>query len=1176
MVFPQTPINVTTQLFYDGQWNTVGNAPKGDGVRYDDGIRIVRGRTDEQSTASPSSATFKLGNLSNTYSPHNPASPLFGKIGPNTPVRVKIPPSGGEQVALSLAGAVDPAPGARVETPDAVHLDTTGDMDVRIDAEPDRWRWETYSYTLASPGAPKFVTLASKWHDTGVGTNQRSWVFAIRYDGYLRFRISTNGAASGQLSYLSTEPVPADAGRLALRVAIDVNNGAGGHDVRFYTADTIAGPWTQLGGTVTTAGTVGIFNSSADLVIGSTHAGQPYAAGTASYTGLLHGFELYDGFGSRVAALNFGGYDTFDRTLLDDEGVTWQLAGAAEFVNTATRHCGEIADWSPDWDRSGTDRWVPVTASGVIRRLRQGDKPVDSPMRKSWTQDYLFPGALPDAYWPCEDEDSATTIASGFEGKPPMKLGIRDGFPIRDTEFAAYNGFYGSKPIAEFGVTTAFGDIVGAQDTGFMQALCLLHLPENGIASDVEILNVATTGTTAEWALVAKASTGHLQLRIYGEGGSLIDSSGIYPYGLNGKNVLAGFQLVQSGANIDWYVIVWEQPDLKAGVALKNVSAGIAPDTLLGHRFGKPIRAYISKLGDADGTAVGHVTVRTTQTSQELATLPIQGIHPGNLTRNAFIGWARETAGYRIIRLCQEHGVPIRFIGDPDATPFLWFQPDGNVVDLLEEAAATDGGILAEAREFLGFEYITREALCNQTPALTLDYAAADFSEVPRPKQDDRYIRNDVTVQRRDGSSRRSVQTSGPLNVSDPRDDPQGVGLYDESVTLSLYNDGQVADQASWRLHLGTVDEERYPSLVVNLARRTGYIDTVLGLQLGQRIAATNMPTWVKPENVSQLLRGYDETIMTFEHRFDFKTTAAGGYDVAVYGSDRAGTLGSELATDVDSDDTTLLVSTTRGYLWTEDPAEFPFDVLLGGEALTVSAIEPCAQDAFGRTVASGWGTPDVGPPWATSGGAAADFAVGSGYGSMTLSTVNVRREALLGVSVADGEIAATIATSQVATGNWITAQLLARRFAVSTYLAAQVEFKHTGIVGIALYEVVGGAATFLYGAEYGSYAAGEQFRVRLRTIGEQVRVKFWRVSAGEASAFYQTTTIPVLAAAGDLGAAAMSTTGNTNANPAVRFDDLIVSSPQRFTVARSVNGVTKSHSAGDAVALRNPAYFGI
>lgn len=59
-------------------------------VRLASGIQISRGRGDEQGQASPQRISFTLNNIDGKYSPRNPLSPLFGKIGRNTRVRCKI------------------------------------------------------------------------------------------------------------------------------------------------------------------------------------------------------------------------------------------------------------------------------------------------------------------------------------------------------------------------------------------------------------------------------------------------------------------------------------------------------------------------------------------------------------------------------------------------------------------------------------------------------------------------------------------------------------------------------------------------------------------------------------------------------------------------------------------------------------------------------------------------------------------------------------------------------------------------------------------------------------------------------------------------------------------------------------------------------------------------------
>lgn len=68
-----------------GVWTDISND-----VRQSSGITITRGRSDEQSQAQPQRMSFTLDNRAGKFSLRNPLSPLYGKIGRNTPVRCTI------------------------------------------------------------------------------------------------------------------------------------------------------------------------------------------------------------------------------------------------------------------------------------------------------------------------------------------------------------------------------------------------------------------------------------------------------------------------------------------------------------------------------------------------------------------------------------------------------------------------------------------------------------------------------------------------------------------------------------------------------------------------------------------------------------------------------------------------------------------------------------------------------------------------------------------------------------------------------------------------------------------------------------------------------------------------------------------------------------------------------
>jgi hypothetical protein len=74
---------VAVELFYDSAWNDVTEyaytrAP----------IEVQRGRSDESKHVEASECTVTLRNVDGRFSPRNPRSPLYGKIGRNTPIRV--------------------------------------------------------------------------------------------------------------------------------------------------------------------------------------------------------------------------------------------------------------------------------------------------------------------------------------------------------------------------------------------------------------------------------------------------------------------------------------------------------------------------------------------------------------------------------------------------------------------------------------------------------------------------------------------------------------------------------------------------------------------------------------------------------------------------------------------------------------------------------------------------------------------------------------------------------------------------------------------------------------------------------------------------------------------------------------------------------------------------------
>lgn len=148
------------------------------------------------------------------------------------------------------------------------------------------------------------------------------------------------------------------------------------------------------------------------------------------------------------------------------------------------------------------------------------------------------------------------------------------------------------------------------------------------------------------------------------------------------------------------------------------------------------------------------------------------------------------------------------------------------------------------------------------SPLIALDYQGGHVSPPFEPDPDDQGVANDVTATRQDGGEARFVKTEGLLNVGDPATDPDAVGVYDGGdITVNVAVDEQLGDQAAWRVHLGTVDEERYPLVHIDLAANPDLADEMTGLGLGDRMTVAHPPEWLPPETIELIAEGGTETI---------------------------------------------------------------------------------------------------------------------------------------------------------------------------------------------------------------------------------------------------------------------------------------------------------------------------
>jgi hypothetical protein len=829
-------------------------------VRQADGITITRGRSDEATEVDASTCALTLDNRDGKYSPRNSLSPLYRQIGRNTMLRV-LEPSSTKDVYLALPGHFD----SYASTPDAAGLDITGDIDVRVDLEPRTWRPSNQ------------YGLARKWvDDDGELNDQGSWRLDLQADGTLRFIWTTAGAFSASLDAESTAAIPEASMRLAVRATLDVDNGAAGRDITFWTSpDGVDGTWTQLGATVTQAGTTSIFNSSVPVEVGRTVDGSAAQGDTPDATqGRVYGFQLRSGIaGTIVAAPDFMAADVGTTAFTEAQGNTWTLHGTATMVNPNARMHGEVAEWPPRWNEPGTDSTVPIEAAGLLRRLGQGEDPVQSALRRE-----LAAAANVVAYWPCEDESEATTLASALPGGFPMTF-LGTGASVNEN-VASFDGFACSKPLPLASEVQWIGHVPSYAGGTSIRLNFLLAVPAGGVASGTELCRFDSEGSINLWRLNVGSAGG---LRLLGnapDGTEVVNSGLIAGHDVNGKLLRVSIRLTFP-ADLALGTVAWAFASTEVEGATTITSGTIGPESV-----GRVTQVRMNKLQGMDDVALGHIVLE-----QE------SGV--GGVSGDTLAAFDGESATRRILRLCAEESIPTTLVGGIDEGTALGPQLSGSLLGLLREAAAADLGILYEARGHAGLEYRTRDSLLGfderetshvSDPALILDYSVPNTLASIEPVDDDQGTRNDITVERIGGSSIRKTlephdYIETPMSVAAP---PDGVGQYVDSVSLSLHQDSQLADQACWRLHLGTVDEARFPVLGFNLSSSAWTSDPdltadALALDIGDTLELTNLPSWMPPDDVPQIVQGFTEFMDGFVWRIEANCSPGSPWTPAVW-----------------------------------------------------------------------------------------------------------------------------------------------------------------------------------------------------------------------------------------------------------------------------------------------------
>lgn len=539
-------------------------------------------------------------------------------------------------------------------------------------------------------------------------------------------------------------------------------------------------------------------------------------------------------------------------------------------------------------------------------------------------------------------------------------------------------------------------------------------------------------------------------------------------------------------------------------------------------------------------------------------------------TYAALDGYTGELDGQRIQRLCDEQGVATNTIslGSVPMGP----QRPGQFVELLRECEDAGQGLLHDSGVDGAIGYLAAEDLYNQTATLVVTKGGISTLA---PVWDGQYVVNDVTSSRPNG---------GSAHVSDEAHIARIRSRRTASPSVNVEDDGQLADDAGFRVRKGTTPGARYESVGINLRNVDGALlaDAVLGHGIGERltVAAAALPSQASPDGVDALTIGWTEQLDADQWIFQPNVVPYQPYNVFKVGDQILGRIAPDpftVATAISATATSMVVKPVDPGvpLWittASRPGDFPFSIDVAGEKQTVTAAASTVKDTFTRTASSGWGTSDTGQAWTTSGGTATDFSVGSGVGAIAFAAAGARKQTQIGPSYADVRVRVKISPTVVATGAQIDQGITLRRdSAGDSGYEILLRFDTDSMVYLRINKVVTSTATTLLTQPLGlAYSAGSSFWLLADIVGSQMRLKVWPTTGNEPQVGRSFSDTAVTAA-GQVGACCRVQSGNTNVPVTPKWDDFELLSPQTFTVVRSVNGVIKEQAAGNPVGLWQP-----
>ena len=570
-------------------------------------------------------------------------------------------------------------------------------------------------------------------------------------------------------------------------------------------------------------------------------------------------------------------------------GVTWD--GAGEEYELAT---GFVNGWPIQPNAGLIDVLAPISASGRMRRLRRSSKAVQSALRRS-----IATNPTTVAYWPLEAQSGQTALSAA-----------RDASITGSPSWSGTNNLAGSDTLPSMDANTSIVMSVPTHtfSNNQWQIDWYMCWPNGAPVQPTPIVRINTNGTARTIDIASSSLQTFITLYDNTQtiitntvGNGTVPTPGVFQhYRVNANDVAGTVTVLLSVADIT-----------QGGGVGGGGQSTTSP-------LGAPTRITVLANASTQGLQIGHFAVYD---NYGFTTLD-----------NAALGWAGEFATNRVMRICAENNIPVAVANTTILSQKMGPQPLGTVATILDDCAAMDNGLLHDAGPLGALVYASGASRYNVATSLALDNKRNQIDDNLGTTYDDQTLI---------GGYKADSPSGGTATYLDPSSPDEQIG----QATVNPYTSDQLLQAASWRTNVANIDVHRMPQIGVDLRRSPELAGDVLPVVIPARVVPSNLPLPYPPQGLEQFAEGFSGVVDAVTLKVAYNCTPALPWRIAVIQDAtnpwRIDSDTSTMAAGVNSSALSLSVAST-GPLWTTTatfPADFPFDINIAGEQMTVTAI---------------------------------------------------------------------------------------------------------------------------------------------------------------------------------------------------------------------------------------------